>query len=83
MTDKEMMENPSKWPKWPVLPVKKHAVGVPEPEVGLMAAGRPTQVYRIGLYDLQGGVLADVLADVPYDEYTSVDDVVAAGWIVD
>jgi len=80
MPDKEMMETPLEWSGWPFLPLKKFVRDGFPPEIGFIFNGAPTRVYRKGIYGPHDVV---DLSTIPYDSFASVDDVIAAGWIVD
>jgi hypothetical protein len=76
-----MMQEPNRWPKWPVLPVKRrHDKG--GPECGLMIEGRPT-VYIANMFTLTPGALMPQLETTQSFGYPSYNDLVNDGWIVD
>ena len=82
MTDREMMERPDLWPICSLLPLQKQIVGKPEPKTGFLAAGMGAKVYIASVFAVPRGELRDVLANVPYDGFASIADVVRAGWII-
>jgi hypothetical protein len=43
----------------------------------------PFHVYHINLYALKSGALAPQLEGVEKDTYHSIEDMLAAGWVVD
>lgn len=83
-TEKEFMQNPSLWPRWPILPVKrskdrKHGVlaefGMPDrPEI------KPI-IYLANLFDLSDKVTD--FSKLPKLEYDTFDDLINDGWVVD
>ena len=91
--DLEMLQRPGRWPHWPVLPVKR-----PDPrfssgrhstsfnQFGLMVAvpERRYHVYLGHRIDVAGpGTLAGVLDQLPRVEYSSYEEILVDGWVVD
>ena len=79
--EKEMMENPSRWPQWPFLPVKRYK-GKGFPDCGVLYDNREhlNTVFMINLWDIKG---QKQLLDSEKACYPSVDDVLRDGWVVD
>ena len=82
--DLEGMKNPSSWPRWPVLPVKRHTEerGI---EVGILAEQDMTipvepVVYQTNMIGLK--TWKDVF-DAPQLRYDSFEALIADGWVVD
>lgn len=82
---KEMIESPDKWPQYPFLPVKREGWtndNFANPEhLGVLHAFRPTVVIRTNIW------MIDQLNDAELAkrrlEYSSIDDLLSDGWIVD
>jgi len=77
MDSKEFMSHPS---QWPLLPVKKYTKNDAIPSFGFMIEGRPLTVYHGSVYDLEDPV--DLNA-INHSDYQAVDELLAAGWVVD
>lgn len=75
-TDLEMMKDPYSWPHL-VLPLKKPGAGGGWPEFGVMLA-KDTNVYLCNMFDLPRD-----MSSCPKKEYTSLEEVVADGWVID
>jgi len=76
-TDREMILSPDDWPKWPLLPMKKHA---PDYRCGVIVGDpKDNQVYfipdayiwRIEQDQLRKGSMVEI------------DDLLSQGWVVD
>ena len=78
--DLEMMNTPSKWGRWPLLPVVRDYKS--DPNSGVMVYGI-LRVYHVNLWELGTGVLAEILRDVPSVEYDSLEAIIEDGWKVD
>jgi hypothetical protein len=84
--DKEMMENPTAWPVWPVLPIKRRPKdGGTELAIMVHAEGRLTDVYLGDMFGFaeQGGTVAEILDSAEKIHYNSYDEIIADGWVVD
>lgn len=82
---KEMVEDPERWPRWPLLPVKKRESFL---ESGYLVAceGRMTTVVLGNMYGVPKQVkcLGDFFSGIlPVKVYDSVDAMLDDGWIVD
>lgn len=79
---KGMILNDQLWPHWTVLPVKnprrKETKENPFNDQGLIYAGNLTTVYLVNLFDRR-----PITPATPRIEYSSVDTLLADGWIVD
>ena len=84
MTDLEMMNTPSKWGQWPLLPVVRDRKLTPN--TGIMIHGVDSvilRVYPVNMWDLGAGIIEELLKDVPFVEYDSLEGIIADGWKVD
>lgn len=79
--DRKMMSNPKTWPNWPLLPVKRETAN--GYEVGVIAAikGQLTWVYLCNFWGLVAK--SESMKDARILKYNSLDELLAAGWIVD
>jgi hypothetical protein len=77
--DREMISNPSLWPNWPILPVKKWNAEKHSPDVACLWEGGD------GKLKIAVGVnMFDVLQMAKADwQETNVNKVLADGWVVD
>lgn len=79
------MNDPGEWPRWPILPVKRHdANGFTE--TGLMFAVEEVRftVYRGNMFTLPGPRISDAIAACEViKEYIDLEGVIDDGWIVD
>lgn len=75
----DMMKNPSEWPRWPVLPVKRrHSNGAVQ--VGLMLEvedGVHPTVYQCSMFQLRD------LKNAEKIEYLDFEGLLDDGWVVD
>jgi len=83
MSEKDFILHPERWPKWPILPMK-HKDG----RVGIIVAAKDylSTVFLINIWEL--GEVARTIRDltnpnIPREQYSSVDEMLAAGWKVD
>ena len=84
-TDLEMMKQPDYWPRWPLLPVKRR-VKHSSPDTGLLFANGKPIIYTVNMFqldDLPGKTWGEKLANGEKIEFTSFEEMVAAGWEVD
>ena len=89
--DLEMIQDPLRWPCWPVLPMKRARDG--RHELGLVTADYPHVLIRVGLFEADPTKL--VLHQLSNDgkvlregkdittAYTDVQALLDDGWIVD
>jgi hypothetical protein len=94
-TDTNLLLNWKSWPCYPCCPVKQrqeNGYGMPKmgvviaPEMQNRSEGTspdPFHVYHINLYALKSGPLMEQLEGVEKDTYHSIEDMSAAGWVVD
>lgn len=81
MTDIEMIKDPTRWPSYPFLPVKK-LNGTPTVyDFGLVHAARPTIVTEANLFRLPATY--EQYKALGGKQYESIEALVADGWIVD
>lgn len=78
----DMMVSPGKWPKYPVLPLKRPQ-DTGGPEVGLLTAEGKPVVYLKNLFDLVTGPVKAQVEGCPKMEYDSFEVMVMDGWEVD
>jgi hypothetical protein len=74
VTDREFILDQDKWPKWPLLPVKR------TDEWGVIPAGHPA-VYIVNMWGMDDRPLSEQASKVY--EYKDVDALLADGWVVD
>lgn len=87
--DKQMIENPNRWPFWPVLPIKRRRA-LDRPEVAVITPDYPAIVIHVGLYEVDRVKLVihqlnrggDV-EGARITKYTDVDALLDDGWVVD
>lgn len=81
--DKAFLVDANQWPRWPLQTIKRYHNH--DIECGVVAEGRWT-VYLVNVFALSNGTLKDLLFDnkeVKRIEYPTVDELLAAGWMVD
>jgi glutaredoxin-related protein len=78
--DLRMMRDPSDWPHYPLLCVKRETDG--GTDVGVMAPNTPS-VWLVNIHELGSGVLRDILEAHERLNYDSYEAIQADGWIVD
>ncbi len=87
MTDKEMILDEDRWPQWPFLPMKKYTDSWPDCQV--IHAASKTTLIKVNLYNLPPTILdcfmfnLEELNQLPKQTYSSIDEMLADGWIVD
>ena len=83
--DVELANNPSAWPRWPVLPLKRATDSWPE--LGfIVEVGTRSTVYLHAMYDLdrlEGENLTEKMTHVKKKVYVTQDEMFNDGWIVD
>ena len=72
--DKAMMLSPDKWPRWPVLPLKR-STNRGFPETGFITEGKWI-VYLTNLWEPN-------FSDCEKIGYADVDGLLSDGWVVD
>lgn len=82
--DLEFMRKPTKWPRWPLLPLKRPRGSGQMPECGFMVAekGILTTVFRGYIWDNESVKLA-IRSGKDSKTYDSYEAIVADGWRVD
>lgn len=81
--DLKMMKEPDSWPLWPLLPMKKVAdTGNPG---FLLATGKPKLYLRnfLELKDIGIRTIGEVDEKIAAKEYTSFEEILDDGWIID
>ncbi len=83
--DQRMMEHPERWPRWPVLPIKRRMDhGLPDYAVMLAIEHHGTTVVHINLsYISNGKTLNQIVEDSATTVYPDIDSLLDDGWIVD
>lgn len=71
------------WPHWPVLPVKEISKPANERRHGIVLASDLTTVWLINLFTLKSGKIAPQLAGHESIKFSTVEEMVASGWIGD
>lgn len=82
--DAAFMKNDSKWPNWPVLPVKsKNSRWGSDNYLGVMVAEAGPVVYLMDMYDFKDAIKAGTpRSDIPKKEFASF-EAVAEEYMVD
>lgn len=87
----DMMTTPGRWPRWPILPLKRYQrdeagrqlSGMPECACLVALEGRMTVVYKATMFELSDAMKTKRLHEVEQQEYLSIALIVVDGWIVD
>lgn len=83
MTDKEMMLNPTAWPGWPYLAVKRDKNNYLECGFMIAVKGYETTVFLMNIWDFCTQKERPKFEDIPHANYKNIDELMADGWIVD
>jgi hypothetical protein len=67
------------WPRWPLLPMKRHHRGHLD-AVGFLVTGKGPVIHRGSMYQVEPGVMWDSFSR---EMYESFDALYAAGWRID
>ncbi len=80
MSDRDMINAPSKWPCWPFLPVKRLNNSLRDKNLGvLIDEGKKTRtIYHVYMFDLPPSMEGQ-----PKTEYANTDKMLEEGWRVD
>lgn len=84
--DVEFASQPARWPRWPILPLKRCSSELPAHQEGFIVAveGRMARVYFENVFRLQSGVpLLPQLDKIEFKEYESISAIFDDGWQVD
>lgn len=84
--DLDMMKNPGKWCRYPVLPIKRVDKSGGEPEFGLLLPIKNPVVYLVNMWDLGDMGLkdtVDIMKKVKSIVYTSFEAILDDRWVVD
>lgn len=76
MTEKEFIENPEEWPKYPWLPLMRRE----DMTAGFIVAGNPTKVLVGNLYRVANETID--IKTLPVLEYTSIEELLKT-WRID
>jgi hypothetical protein len=79
-TDKQMIQNPDLWPRWPWLPVKKSAQTL---LTGLLCCSEEHLEGKMIIYHAYLYKMPETMEGVPTTEYPNVDAMLADGWVID
>lgn len=82
---REYMQDPGMWPHWPILPMRKSTKGL-DGEYGVVVCnGNERSLLRVYKADMFAFVECDAkkAADLPREEFSSIEELLAAGWLVD
>ena len=77
--DKNFILDPTRWPNWPILPMKN----IDRQEIGVMRAVQEelgNTIYLINMWEIKENT---DWTKVPKKTYLSIDALLADGWIVD
>lgn len=82
MTDREMMLSPVKWPRWPMLPVKRPAVhGI---DCAFLLATKDNYVANETFTLYHGYIYGQPdIKTLKTTVYSSIDELLADKWVVD
>jgi len=80
--DKEFIEHPERWPRWPNLPMKRPFFLDP-PHHGLINADLPTWVWIVGPEQFAQMITTGKMYMTDHREYPSIDSLLDDGWVVD
>jgi hypothetical protein len=83
------LANPRLWQHWPLLPVVRYREGAAEPELGVLydlggacgLYGHRCTVFKTNLYLLPESL--DEFLALPREVFDTVEEIAAAGWVVD
>lgn len=75
----QMLNDPSSWPRWPWLPMKKRPGGIADPNGLGYIYGDPGQPIILHV----GNMLSTDMSKLPTLTFESVEALMQAGWVVD
>jgi hypothetical protein len=75
--DAAFMADEDRWPRWPVLPLKRGGEGFPT--LGVLVAGQGPTVLELSMFEL----VPEKIEKCTQHRYASFEQMVAAGWRVD
>lgn len=76
-----MMKDSSRWPCWPFLPLKRGNNELKDKNLGVLVSGYGPKVFHQYLFDLPSTI--EKLESSPNTEYSSFEELLADGWVVD
>jgi hypothetical protein len=82
---REYMQDPGLWPHWPILPMKKELKGL-DGEYGVVVCNGSERMHlRVYKADMFAFSECNVeqIANLPTEDFSSVDELIGAGWLVD
>jgi len=76
--DKSLILSPTTWPQWPLLPL----INRTENKCGFIVDCKENRfrVYLANIFELDGKTSFDKL---PFEDFSSADEILAGGWVVD
>ncbi len=82
--DRQFILNPSEWPLWPFLPLKRRDHNLDMKNLGLLVAAQRDEgftVHHVCLHDLP--MSREAFHAAPKTHYPTADALLADGWVVD
>ncbi len=81
---REYMRDPGLWPHWPILPMKRGSGGDGEHGVIVCNGAKrlPLLVYKADMFAFAGCNVEQV-SNLPTEEFSSINALMDAGWLVD
>lgn len=86
--DVAFLKDSSKWPSWPLCPVRKRGKAT-MPDVGVVVDdGHMSTVYLANIWEIaekagKSTTLSALLQNAPTEQYESTEALIHAGWYVD
>jgi hypothetical protein len=79
--DLTMMKSATQWPSWPILPIKKTGKNIPDAEgTGILIADHGPVIFFINMYAIDNTTDFNTIKK---ERFSSFEEIVRAGWIVD
>jgi hypothetical protein len=84
MTDKEFINSPIEWPRWPLCPLKRKSGDFHRDDYcGFVIADKHRKTVYLGyIFGLPSGKLSDAIAPLEKIEYATIDEMLEV-WRVD
>lgn len=82
---RKMINSSSAWPLLPILPMKQYQENGRWPNLGMLIHGQGLTIYLAGLdATMKPGITTQHIIDtIPSQEFSSLDELLDAGWVVD